>query len=90
MQIDALLLERPDEALRDAVALRLADVDRCGADAEPFDLGLELPRPALRAPVVPLAEAQGDRLGPRKVAKLLSREIGGTIREGFRPARIAG
>ena len=50
------LLERPNEALRDAVALRLAHVGRRGADAEPSDLGLELPCPVLRAPVVPKAE----------------------------------
>ena len=38
VQIDALLLERADEALRDAVALRFAPVGGRGADAEPLDL----------------------------------------------------
>ena len=60
VQMDALFLERPDEALRDAVALRLANVGGRGADAEPFDLGLELPCPVLRPPVVPQTEPQGD------------------------------
>ena len=57
-----LLLERPHEALRDAVALRLAHVGRRGADAEPLDLGLELSCPVLRVPVVRQTETQGNRL----------------------------
>ena len=57
VQVGALLRERPDEALGDTVALRLAHIGGCRADAESPDLGLELPRPELRAPVVPQAEA---------------------------------
>ena len=60
VQMDALLLERADGALRDAVALRLAYIGG-RADAEPLDLGLELPSPVLRAPVVALTENPGDR-----------------------------
>ena len=61
-QMDAFLLQRPHEALRDAVALRLAHVGGGGAEAETYDLGLELSRSVLPAPVVPQIEAQGDGL----------------------------
>ena len=62
VEADALLLERGDEALRDAVALLLAYVGGCGADAKPLDLGPELPCPVVRDPVVAQTEAQGDCL----------------------------
>ena len=39
--MDALFLEHPDEALRDAVALRLTHVGGCQVDAKPLDLGLD-------------------------------------------------
>ena len=79
VQIDALFLERPEEALRDAVALRFTHVGGRGADAEPLDLGLELPGPVLRTPVGPQTEAQGDCLaeaahvGPHPLADRLQR-----------------
>ena len=52
VQVDALFLEGADEALGDTAALRLPDIGGRRADTKPFDLGLELPCPVLRAPVV--------------------------------------
>lgn len=81
VQIDALLLERADEVLRDGLALRLAHLGERGADAELFDLGLELPCPVLRAPVVPQTETQGDGLAeaahvvPRPLTHRLQRRV---------------
>ena len=61
VQVDAFLLQGPDEALRDAVALRFADIGGCRADTGPPNLRLVLLRPVLRAQVVPKRETEGGR-----------------------------
>lgn len=68
VQIEALLLQRPDLTLYDAVALRLADVGRRRGDPQPAQLAQEPIRHVLRTPVVPQGEAQGDL---RRVARLV-------------------
>src|SRR3712207_8483458 len=56
---EEVLLERADEALGDAVALRLADEGRRALDAEAADLGLEVARHVVGAVVVAEREALG-------------------------------
>src|SRR5512134_1869988 len=56
---EQVLLQRPDEALGDAVALRLADEGRRGLDAEEGDLGLEVLGHVVRAVVVAELKAGG-------------------------------
>src|SRR5262245_65740102 len=60
MPVDALLLERPHEALGDAVALRFPDIRR--RDRAPEPLHLVDPRigNGLRAPVTSNRQAAGD------------------------------
>jgi hypothetical protein len=53
------LLGRADEALGDAIALRLADEGRRALDAEEADLGLEVARRVVRAAVVAQRQAVG-------------------------------
>ena len=53
VEVQALFLQRPHEAFRDAVALRLSYVRGRRADPEPGQLSLELMGGVLRAPVVP-------------------------------------
>src|SRR5918998_3572063 len=54
-----VLLEGADEALRDAVALRLADEGGRALDAEEADLGLEVARQVVGAVVVAQRQAVG-------------------------------
>src|SRR5512146_2756946 len=60
MQVEALLLQRPHEALRHAVALRLADVGRRDRDAEPLHLVDPGVGDVLRAPITAQAEPARD------------------------------
>ncbi len=80
VQAQALLLQRADEPLHDAVALGLAHVRRRGADAEPLDLRLERPRTVLRAPVVPEAEPGGTPRREPRAARTRSIEAPATPR----------
>lgn len=60
VQVEALLLQRPEPSLHDPVASRFADVDRAGPDVEPRELAGESLGGVLRAPVVPKPESLGD------------------------------
>src|SRR3989442_6826895 len=62
VQVEALLLQRPHESFRDAVALRLADVGRRDRDAEPFPLVDPGVGDVLRPPITPQAQAARDLL----------------------------
>src|SRR5207245_10409664 len=70
MQPQALFLERADEALDDAVALRLADKRVAVRDAQPGELVAERVREVLRPPIAPHREATRDLLreGPESEA----------------------
>ena len=59
MQVEALLLQRPHEAFRHAVALRLADVRRRDRHPEPLHLVDPGVGDILRAPVAPDLEPAG-------------------------------
>ena len=48
MEVQALFLQRPDEAFRDAFTLRLPHVEGRRADPEPAELALELMGRVLR------------------------------------------
>src|SRR5918998_6151716 len=62
---EEVLLQGADEALGDAVALRLADEGRRTLDAEEADLALEVARHVVRAAVVAQREALGDAAADR-------------------------
>jgi hypothetical protein len=62
MQVEALLLQRPHEALRHTVALRLADVRRRDRHPEPLHLVDPGVGDVLRTPVTADLEAPGDVL----------------------------
>src|SRR2546428_9304434 len=62
MEVETLLLQRPHEALDDAVALRLADVGRRDRHPQPLHLVDPRIRDVLRAPVTPDPEPARDVL----------------------------
>lgn len=62
MQPDALFIQRPDEALEDAVALRLADERVAVRDPQPRELAAEGVRDLLRSPIAPHRDAARDVL----------------------------
>src|SRR5262249_43165352 len=88
MEIEALLLERPHEALDDAIALRFADVR--GRDRHPQPLHLVDPRigDVLRAPVAPDPEAAGHVL--RKAAEHLAHALTERLERGPAIADLRG
>src|SRR5262249_61833910 len=88
MEIEALLLERPHEALDDAIALRFADVR--GRDRHPQPLHLVDPRigDVLRAPVAPDPEAAGHVL--RKAAEHLAHALTERLERGPAIADLPG
>src|SRR5712692_5188701 len=70
VEVEAFLFQRPDPALHDPVALRLADVARARPDPEPAQLTQELVRRVLRAPVHAEPQAERDLRGVVAVGTL--------------------
>ncbi len=60
MQVQTFLLQRPDPALHDPVALGLAHITRRGPDPEPAELAQELMGRVLRPVVHPQPQAERD------------------------------
>ena len=77
MQVQALFLQRPQEAFDDAVALGLADIGRRDRHAEPPDFADPRVRRVLGAPVAPEGEPAGDLLREpaKRVADALAQRL---------------
>src|SRR5438128_10000276 len=60
VQVQTLLFQRPDPALHDPVALRLAHITRRGPDPKPPELAQKLMRRVLWPPVHPQPQAECD------------------------------